>query len=336
MKPTMKRTIVMPTLALVAGIAAGMIGNHVVTAQQQLAPAKSVEAQSERLPIADLHVHLGPVFWPNLSPQDILLIMDRAGVRWAGNGPAGPDDLWFPFLQAAPDRFIPFAGRGPIRRLIQDQGEDAWALRSPEINRVLERLEDTLRAGRFRGIGEIHVNNLESPSPRFQPFRIPADSPLMKRLLALAATYQAPISIHMDAEPTSVEELERLLASNHKGVVIWAHCGWSRGDARLIRKMLAQHPNLFCELSQRDDRPRSNPEERRRLMITDDGRQLKPEWKGLLEEHSDRFLTGTDSDEPGQYQGIVDFFRAVLAQLKPEVAKRIAHGNALRLFRLTQ
>lgn len=332
----MKRTIVMPTVALVAGIAAGIIGNQAVTAQQQLAPAKSIEAQSERLPIADLHVHLGPVFWPNLSPQDILGIMDRAGVRWAGNGPAGPDDIWLPFLQVAPDRFIPFAGRGPIRRLIQDQGEDAWALRSPEIIRVLVRLEDSLRAGPFHGIGELHVNNMSSANPRLKPMRWPADSPLMKRLLALAATYQAPLDIHMDAEPASVEELERLLPSNRKGVIIWAHCGWSRGDAGLIRKMLAQNPNLFCELSQRDDRPRLNPEVRRRLMITDDGRQLKPEWKSLLEEHSDRFLIGTDSGEPGAYQGIVDFFRAVLAQLKPEAAMRIAYENARQLFRLSQ
>jgi len=294
----------------------------------------NVEAQSEPLPLADLHFHPGPAFWPDLSPQDILLIMDRAGVRWAGNGPAGPDDRWFPFLQAAPDRFIPLAGRGPVRRLILEQGEDAWALRSPEIMQALERIENSLIAGRFRGIGEFHVNNLESPSPRFRPFRIPADSLLMRRLLALAATYQAPMSIHMDAQPSSVEELERLLASNRKGIIVWAHCGWSRGDASLIRKLLAQHPNLVCELSHRDDRPRSNPDERRKLMITDDGRQLKPDWKALLEGHSDRFLIGTDSDKPAEYQGIVDFFRAVLAQLKPDAARRIAYENAQRLFRL--
>lgn len=332
----MKRTVILPTLALVVGIAAGIIiGNQVATAQQQPAPAKSAEAQIKPLPLADLHFHPGPVFWANHSPQDILSIMDRAGVRWAGNGPAGPDSVWMPFLQAAPERFIPLAGRGPIRRLILEQGEDAWALRSPEINQVLEQVDDSLRAGRFRGIGELHVNNLGSPAPNFT-LKYPADSPLMRRLLALAATYQAPISIHMDAEPDSVEELDRLLASNRKGVIIWAHCGWSWGDASLIRKLIAQHPNLFCELSHRDDRPRSNPEERGRLMITDDGRNLKPDWKALLEEHSDRFLIGTDSHEPGEYQGIVDFFRAVLAQLKPEAARRIAYENAHRLFGLGQ
>lgn len=71
-------------------------------------------------------------------------------------------------------------------------------------------------------------------------------------------------------------------------------------------------------------------------MITDDGRQLKPDWKALLEGHSDRFLIGTDSDKPAEYQGIVDFFRAVLAELKPDAARRIAYENAQRLFRLGQ
>jgi predicted TIM-barrel fold metal-dependent hydrolase len=139
----------------------------------------------------------------------------------------------------------------------------------------------------------------------------------------------------MDAEPTSVEELERVLAIDRRGVVIWAHCGtWA--DAGLIRRLLAQHPNLLCELSQRDDRPRPTSEFRRRVMITDEGRQLRSEWKAVLEDYSDRFLVGTDTANPGQYQGLVDFFRAVLAQLTSETARRIAHGNALRLFRLSQ
>jgi predicted TIM-barrel fold metal-dependent hydrolase len=263
--------------------------------------------------------------------------MEHAGVRWAGNGAAGVlDDHWLALIQAAPERFIPFVGQEAIRGLIRDQGETAWTLRSPEITGYLERLQDNLRTRRFRGIGELFVNNLRPGLQDALASRYPADSPLMRRLFTIAINYQVPLSIHMNAETASVEELERLLTLDRKGTVIWAHCGSALGDADLIRRMLEKHSNLFCELSQRDDRPRPNPEVRRRIMIADDTRQLKPDWKALLEEHSDRFLIGTDSAEPGQYQGIVDFHRAVLAQQKAEAARRIAYGNAQRLFRLAQ
>ncbi|MGH9365592.1 MAG: amidohydrolase family protein [Thermoanaerobaculia bacterium] len=295
------------------------------------------QLRSETLPLADLHFHPGPLFWPNHTPEEILRVMDRAGVRWAGNGTSGaPDDHWASLVQTASGRFIPLAGQDPIRALILSQGEEAWSLRSPEITRYLERLEEHLRARQFLGIGELFVNNRNSRPPTAPESRYPADSPLMRRLFRFAVTYQVPLSIHMDAEPTSVEELERLLATDRKGTVIWAHCGHAAGDASVVRRLLAQHPNLLCELSGRDDRSRPNPEVRRRIMITNEGRQLQSEWKALLEDYSDRFLVGTDSANPGQYQGIVDFFRAVLAQLTPEAARRIAHGNALRLFRLSQ
>ena len=202
--------------------------------------------------------------------------------------------------RAAPGRFIPFAGQDPIRALILSQGEEAWSLRSPEITRYLERLEEHLRGRQFRGIGELFVNNRNSRPPNAPESRYPADSPLMRRLFAFAVTYHVPLSIHMDAEPTSVEELERLLAIDRKGTVIWAHCGGAAGDASVVRRLLAQHPNLLCDLSGRDDRSRPNPEVRRRIMITDEGRQLQSEWKALLEDYSDRFLVGTDSANPGQ------------------------------------
>lgn len=261
--------------------------------------------------------------------------MDRAGVRWAGNGPVGRDELWLPFVRLAPDRFLPFAGQGAIGELIRTRGDAAWTLRSPDMLGYLEGLEQELRAGRFRGIGELFVNNLSSHPPTLQPTRYPADSPLMGRLLALAATYQAPLSIHMDADPAAVEELERLLALDRKGSVIWAHCGfWA--DPSLVQKLMTQHPNLFCELSYRDDRL-DRPFIRRwarNLPITEFERRVKPDWKVLLEEYSDRFLIGTDTDNPGEYQSVIDFFRAVLAQLTPEAAGRIAYENAQRIFRL--
>ncbi|MBI3663255.1 MAG: amidohydrolase family protein [Acidobacteria bacterium] len=286
------------------------------------------QPRSEALPLADLHFHAER----GLAPDAVLGAMDRAGVTWAGNGAKGPDGLWRPFVEAAPDRFLPFAGQGAIGARIQAQGEAAWTLESPEIIRYLESLEQGLRDGRFRGIGELFVNNQNSHGV-FQSTRYPADSPLMRRLLTLAATYHAPLSVHMDSDPQSIEELERLLPIDRNGPVIWAHCGfWIEADQ--VRRLMNRHSNLFCELSHRDDRaygPRFQP-----VAITGFWRRLKPDWKALLEHHSDRFLIGTDADDLGQFRAIIGFYRKVLSQLAPDAAKRIAHGNAVRLFRLSQ
>ena len=288
-------------------------------------PGAYAQGKTEALPIADLHFHADH----GLAPDAVLGMMDRAGVRWAGNGAKGADTFWRPYVDAARDRFLPFAGQGAIGTRVQAQGEAAWTLKSPELARYLEGLEEGLRAGRFRGIGELFVNNEHSHAPTFQPTRYPADSPLMRRLLTLASTYHVPLSVHMEAEPASVEELERLLAIDRKAVVIWAHCGfWIEADQ--LQKLMDRHSNLLCELSHRDDR--AHALRLRTVPITDRGRRLKSDWKALMESHSDRFLVGTDIDEPGQYQGVIDFYREVLAQLSPEAAKRLAYGNAARIF----
>lgn len=287
------------------------------------------QPSGERLPLADLHFH------PRRggSPGAVLQEMDRAGVRWAGNGAIGADHVWDSFLQAAPDRFIPFAGQQAIYELIRSYGERAWTLRAPGAVAYVEALEQQLRTGKFRGIGELFVNNLRTHVRAVTPTRYPADSPLMRRLLALAARYRVPLSIHMEAEPGSVGELERLLAADREAPVIWAHCGFT-ADAALVRRLMEAHPNLLCELSFRDDRYSFFGTLSRRYLvpITGSGRQLDPSWKALLEDRSDRFLVGTDAD--GGYGDVIAFFRAVLAQLSPEAARRVAHENARRLFRL--
>jgi len=286
-------------------------------------------AGNETLPLADLHFHADQA----QSPESVLEAMDRAGVRWAGNGPKGADPNWRAYVEAARDRFIPFGGQGAIGTRVQQQGEAAWNLKSADLDRYLGALEQGLREKRLRGIGELFVNNMHTHAPTFQPTRYPADSPLMRRLFSLAVTYHVPLSVHMEADPSSIEELERLLATDRNGIVIWAHCGfWIEG--RDVQAMMDRNPILMCELSHRDDR-RHNPR-LRAGDITGAGRTLKPEWKTLLEKHSDRFLIGTDVDDPGQYADIIAFYRVVLAQLSPEAAGRLANGNAIRLFGLSR
>ena len=68
-------------------------------------------AQGDPMPLADMYFHA----LQNVAPQDALREMDRAGVRWASSGARGRDNFWLPYVQAAPDRFVPFSGQGQNR-----------------------------------------------------------------------------------------------------------------------------------------------------------------------------------------------------------------------------
>jgi predicted TIM-barrel fold metal-dependent hydrolase len=62
---------------------------------------------------------------------------------------------------------------------------------------------------------------------------------------------------------------------------------------------------------------------------------LDPEWEKLFLEHTDRITIGSDTWVNGQwdnYEKIIAFDRHWLAQLPPEVARKIAFDNAKRLF----
>ena len=95
-----------------------------------------------------------------------------------------------------------------------------------------------------------------------------------------------------------------------------------------VDALLAKWPHLWTELSLRDD-------------VSPQGK-LDPRWRALLVKYGDRFMVGTDTWTVGgtytgnerwdAYAQIVGGIRAWLAQLPPDVAEAIAHGNAERFL----
>ncbi len=194
----------------------------------------------------------------------------------------------------------------------------------------LAQLERGLAEKRYKGIGELVANSVHSRSDKAAKY--PADSPLMQRLWAMSAKYAVPLSVHLDATPDSLEQMERMLASDRAGTWIWAHSGWLPvANPSLLRRLLRTHPNLFCELSGRESIRRIY-----RGDPIDNDRVLKPEWKALLEELPDRFVIGTDVDPAtmAAYAEEIGYWRGILAQLTPATATKLAHANAERLLKL--
>lgn len=288
--------------------------------------AQGPTAQEKPLPIVDIHFHPAPTW----DMQALTKLFDELGVTAGGNGARESDALAARFAQQHPSRFIPFVGNEPIRQFTSREGERAWTLQSAAVVDYLAQLETALREKRYKGIGELVANSVFSRSDKAAKY--PADSPLMRRLWALSAQYDVPLSVHLDATPDSLEQMERLLASDRRGTWIWAHTGWLPvANPALLRRLLQAHPNLFCELSGRESIRRIY-----RGDPIDNDRVLKPDWKALLEDFPDRFVIGTDVDPAtmAAYAEEIGYWRGILSQLSPPTAAKLAHGNAERLLKL--
>jgi hypothetical protein len=169
---------------------------------------------------------------------------------------------------------------------------------------IYDLIEAEYKRGYFRGIGEFHI------------YGNAAQAPLVKQVVDFAAGRNLYLLAHCDEAALLI-----LLAHNRSAKIIWAHTGFST-PTRRVRELLETYPELMGELSYRGG-------------ISEGGGKLAAEWRELFARHSDRFLLGSDTwinERWFGYDTIMQTYRGWLAQLPEDQAKRIAHGNAERLF----
>ncbi len=252
------------------------------------APCRAAE-----LPLFDTHVHYSMPDWSVYPPEAVLRILDGAGVARALVS-STPDDGTLKLYELDPKRVVP-----ELRpyRTRADMG--SWH-RDPE---VFAYVQERLRRGIYRGLGEFHLRAED------------ARGPLMKRFVALAVEQGLVLHSHSDAGA-----IEILFAHDARIRVLWAHAGMSAGPAE-VAALLARYPNLWVELALRTD--------------VAPGGTLDPEWRALFLRYPERFCVGTDTWITSRWEELPRYLagvRAWLGQLPPDVAERIAFGNAERLY----
>jgi len=169
---------------------------------------------------------------------------------------------------------------------------------------IFDLVQEEFKRGYYRGIGEFHLSGKA------------AENEWVKKTVDFAVANDLYLHAHADDEAVEI-----LMRHNPKARIIWAHTGFGLATGR-VAAMLSKYPKLWGELSYRSG-------------ITDGSGKLTPEWRGLFERYPDRFLLGSDTWVPERwaaYGEIMASYRAWLAQLPPEVARQIAHGNARALF----
>lgn len=173
---------------------------------------------------------------------------------------------------------------------------------------IFELVQEEFQRGYYRGVGEFHLTGKA------------AANAWVKKTVDFAVEHDLYLHAHADDEA-----LEILMGHNPRARVIWAHTGFGLAPSR-VATLLATYPQVFGELSYRSG-------------ITGAGGALTPEWRALFEKYPDRFLLGSDTwidQRWASYGEIIAGYRGWLKQLPPEVAAKIAHGNARRLFAETK
>ncbi len=263
----------------------------------------------------DAHVHLN-------DPDMQLRLMKESGNRraivfWGRNS---TNDKLVTWAREHPDRLIPFASISPERSSYRKYWDGDGA-------ELLEVLENHLKQGVVRGIGEISVTHFPGrgfPDADYSPLH-----PLMRGMMELAQEYDVPVNVH--CEITRFREFEELLRTYPKVTVIWAHGGYT--PYYIAKRMIADHPNLIYELSARTwkNHPRS-PD----YTILQDSVEVWPRWLQLIEENPDRFVVGTDASlhDLGRERRKIESVRSFLSQLSEETREMVAHRNIETLLGL--
>jgi hypothetical protein len=302
------------------------------------APAvRTPTEQVAEFPLIDVHSHYASRSMADfgVGPDQLLRAMDEAGIRRMvvlGFGPEVPV-----LARTHGDRFVAAYVYRNFRT--RQAGGEITDGRAPnEVERIGAEFEQALDSGLYRGLGEITTiarplssrvtGGQAGPGANVSP-----DSPLVRRLIALAGRHGVPINIHCDA--LAAAPMARAVRAHPGTTVIWAH-GGSYLSPSACAGFLRDHPNLYFDLSSKNV-AFSVPGSRVDRYPLDGLRGIDEGWRQLFEAYPDRILFAVDflaARHLAMAREIGDYYRGLLAQLTPAVARKIGYENARRLHGL--
>jgi hypothetical protein len=258
-----------------------------------LSGGRSAVAQ-DRLELFDAHLHYNQEPNPYYSLEQVLEVFRRNGVTGI-LATSRPNKGTHQLVEAKTPGLwvVPFIRPYRARSDIQ-----TWFADPP----IFDLIKDEYKRGYYRGIGEFHIYGAAAAGPQ------------VKQIVDFAVERDLYLHAHCDEAA-----LLHLFAHNPRAKIIWAHTGFTTAPAR-VAELLEKYPALWGELSYRSG--------------IANGR-LSDDWRALFARYSDRFLLGSDTwinERWASYDSTFHTYRSWLAQLPAEQARRIAHGNAMRLF----
>jgi hypothetical protein len=274
-----------------------------------------VQAADYSGPLFDTHLHYNQEAWDGNTgpypPAEALARMQRNGVKAiiANSRPnAGTQTL-----AAARETREAGVTVVPFVRLYRNRDDYGNWFRDESIHDMVQsELARGTAGGPYRGLGEFHLYDSAN-----------ANGPVARKLIVLAEQKKLAVLAHVD--DAAIDLLMAHAPSKGQSLrLIWAHTGIGGPPVARVQALLERYPLLMGELSYRPG-------------LTCEGGMLCPEWRALILKHPDRFVVGSDTwvnQRWSAYDDIMGAYRRWLGELPPEVAQRIAWGNAAGLFGL--
>jgi len=197
-------------------------------------------------------------------------------------------------------------------------------LPDPTSESAASQLALQLERGKPRVIGEVHMRQVGRRLIDRNP-----NGPVFGKILETAGKFEVPIVIHYELTDQAETALDRALAAHRKSTIVLAHGG--EGPPGRLDRLLLRNSNLFIDLS--------GMHFQRTPALASEAGPMDGGWKALIEKHPDRFMIGVDAwaarlFEPAMLDRLFAWTRRILGELKPDVAERVAHRNAVKLYRL--
>ncbi len=203
-----------------------------------------------------------------------------------------------------------------------------------------DHIERVLRTfpGVFAGIGEFAIHK-EFVSSKITGHTASLHNPALDRILAKAAEIGLVVILHCDIanvrpgeEPDHYEDLLRVFAAHPQAAIVWAHTGLgrfvapSREHVELLDRMLSdsRYQHVMLDISW---------DEVAKYLVKDD--ETVDAWAALIAKHPMRFLFGTDSVAPANWEAYAHthtMYQPLWNRLAPTVRAQVERLNYERVF----
>jgi Amidohydrolase len=265
-----------------------------------LCATANVARAADTLRIFDAQMHYNVEAWDYLPPEKVFALFKAnnvTGVLANSRPNAGSWNL-LKHKQTAPQvqtNIVPFV------RVYRDRDDYGNWFTKPEVYaHIVAELD---REPQAKGIGEFHLSGEQGAHAG------------VEKIVALAQARNLWLHAHVDDIA-----LKHMLKRAPNAKIVWAHTGFTT-PLDIVTDILTKHPNVVGELSYRWDVGGSGT--------------LNPAWKKVFMQFPQRFVVGSDTWVNQRWEGYAETmrqYRAWLAELPIDVAKKIAHENGERLF----
>lgn len=203
-----------------------------------------------------------------------------------------------------------------------------------------KKIKKQLKSGRFKAMSEVLLYHAQKGEHAKEVIVYPDDERL-SFLLRQAKKLNWPLVIHIefaalhgDMREEFFNKMQTLLVENPDQPFCLNHMGQLKSDA--VAELIKKHQNLYFITAHTT--PMAVQRSRQPWVNMFQGRELAPDWKSLVIKHPDRFIFGIDNVWADQwrndYKPQVELWREALLKLPADVAHKVAHGNAERLWGL--